>query len=38
MMNKLVENIKKQSFERKKEKNFSTNYNMIITFSNCPAV
>jgi len=36
MMIKLVENIKKQCFENKKEKDFSTNYNMIITFSSCP--
>lgn len=38
MMIKLVTNIKKQNFERKnkKEKNFSTNYNMNIMFSNCP--
>lgn len=36
MMIKLVKNFEKQRFERKKEKNFSTNYNMNMTFSKCP--
>jgi len=36
MMIKLVKNFEKQYFENKKEKNFSTNYNMNITFSSCP--
>ncbi len=41
MLIKLVENSKKQRFERKnnkRENTFSTNYNKIITFSNCPEV